>query len=135
MENSFTVKTAFKMGEYDEKYGQTWYCTVEEIGQPVMFNLMDKEQTVQEVDKITFEEQLVQTFKSGKNQGKEYRRLKKVKVLEGAPRLIDNSPPKTSLEERVAKLEAAVFGEGDEDTSEQDEFAEPTDDDYDRMEV
>ena len=104
----YVIKTAFKMGEADPKYGQTWYCTVEEVPVPVMFNLMSG--SVQELDRVSFEKQELCKFKSGKNVGKEYRRLKKVKVEEHAPRL-DEPTNDSSIEERLRKLEEAVFGE------------------------
>lgn len=111
-DNKFTIKTAFAMGERDEKYGQTWYATVEEMQFPVMFNLM--EGSVQEGDQITFEEQSVQRFKSGKNQGKEYRRLKKVRVRETNPRevtteQVGENTRLSELEERVTKIEQHLF--------------------------
>lgn len=111
MNNKYIIKSAFAMGEPHDTYGQSWYATVEDIQYPVMFNLMSG--TVQEGDRITFEEQTVQTFKSGKNAGKEYRRLKKVKVEEGAPRLVhEESLIPTDLEARVKALEDKVFGNG-----------------------
>jgi len=110
--DKYIIKTAFAMGEPHETYGQSWLCRVEELQCPVMFNLMGGEQ-VQEMDRITFQEQTVEKFKSGKNAGKEYRRLKKVKVEEGAPRLVhEESLIPTDLEARVKKLEEAVFGNG-----------------------
>lgn len=118
MEDKFVIKTAFRLGEEDPKYGQTWYCTVEEMDFPVMFNLMSG--SVQELDRISFEAQEIKKFKSGKNAGKEYRRLKKVKVEEHAPR---NEEPKSSIEERLQKLEKVVFGEPEDrnDDSAKDE--------------
>ena len=65
--------------------------------------------SVQELDRISFETQELHKFKSGKNQGKEYRRLKKVKVEEHAPRLVEPTN-NSSIEERLNKLEEAVFG-------------------------
>lgn len=111
-EAKFTIKTAFAMGERDEKYGQTWYATVVEMQYPVMFNLM--EGSVQEGDEVTYETQEINRFKSGKNQGKEYRRLKKVKVRETSPRMVTQetiieNTELADLKERVAKLEEAVF--------------------------
>lgn len=109
MEDKFTIKSAFAMGQPDPKYGQTWYATVLEMDYPVMFNLMSG--SVQEGDEVTYETQEINKFKSGKNQGKEYRRLKKVKVRETNPREVTVEAVETNaLEERVAKLEAAVFG-------------------------
>lgn len=113
MEDTYIIKTAFKMGENDEKYGQTWYCTVEELQVPVMLNLLNGD--LQELDKITPETQEIQKFKSGKNAGKEYRRFKKVKITQGTPRAA--APAGNSdLEERVRKLEAVVFPSGEEET-------------------
>lgn len=107
--DKYTIKTAFKMGEAHDTYGQTWYTTVEEMQYPVMFNLMG-DATVQEGDRVTYEEQTVERFKSGKNAGKEYRRIKKVKVEEGAPRIVESPAPKSDLEARVKALEDKVFG-------------------------
>lgn len=107
----YVITTAFKMNKNDPKYGQTWYCTVEEVPMPIMFNLMSG--SVQELDRISFETQELHKFKSGKNQGKEYRRLKKVKVEEHAPRFVEETAPNTTVlttEERLKKLEEAVFG-------------------------
>lgn len=110
--DKYIIKTAFAMGEPHDTYGQSWYATVEELQCPVMFNLMGGEQ-VQEMDRITFQEQTVEKFKSGKNAGKEYRRLKKVKVEEGAPRIVhEDSLIPTDLEARVKALEDKVFGDG-----------------------
>lgn len=114
--DKYIIKTAFKMGEPHDTYGQSWYATIEELSVPVMFNLMGDTQ-VQEMDRITFEEQTVEHFKSGKNVGKEYRRLKKVKVEEGAPRVVTEDVSKaslvpTDLEARVKALEDKVFGDG-----------------------
>lgn len=112
--DKYIIKTAFAMGEPHDTYGQSWYATVEELQCPVMFNLMGGEQ-VQEMDRITFQEQTVEKFKSGKNAGKEYRRLKKVKVEEGAPRIVqvhEESLIPTDLEARVKALEDKVFGNG-----------------------
>lgn len=113
--DKYTIKTAFAMGEPHDTYGQTWYATVEEMQFPVMFNLMGG-QTVQEQDRITCDEQTVERFKSGKNAGKEYRRLKKVKVEEALARLVredtTESQIPTDLEARVKALEDKVFGDG-----------------------
>lgn len=108
--DKYTIKSAFAMGEPDDTYGQTWYSTVEEMQYPVMFNLLSG--SVQEGDRVTFGEQTVQTFKTGKNAGKEYRRLKKVKVEEGAPRIVQEPKPSSDLEMRVKALEDKVFGDG-----------------------
>lgn len=110
--DEFSIKTAFKMGEPHEQYGQTWYATVEEMQYPVMFNLMQG--SVQAGDKVAYETQEINKFKSGKNMGKEYRRLKKVKVLEGGPREITpesvaKNQSNADLEARVKKLEDTVF--------------------------
>jgi hypothetical protein len=110
----YTIKSAFKMGEMHDTYGQSWYATVEELQCPVMFNLLSDQQ-VQEMDRVSFETQTVEKFKSGKNAGKEYRRLKKVKVEEGLPRIVTPDTVKesmvsTDIEARVVKLEEAVFG-------------------------
>lgn len=115
----FTIKTAFALGERDEKYGQSWYATVQEMTFPIMFNLM--EGSVQELDKITFETQEISKFKSGKNAGKEYRRLKKVKVVEGASRMIEPEKPAQQSEvlsdilKRLTALENKVFGSDTEE--------------------
>lgn len=115
--DKYIISSAFAMGEPHDTYGQTWYAKVEEMQYPVMFNLMSG--TVQEGDRITFEEQTVQTFKSGKSAGKEYRRLKKVKVEEGAPRVVTadtierhmaEDQKNNDLEARVKALEDKVFG-------------------------
>jgi hypothetical protein len=120
MENKYTIKTAFRFDPKPEDdvatYGYRWYCTVEEMQYPVMFNLKGEDTTVQELDRITYDEQKVGRFKSGKNAGKEYRQLTKVKVEEGAPRIVQEdtfeaSLVPTDLEARVKKLEDKVFGE------------------------
>jgi hypothetical protein len=64
-----------KLGEYDEKYGQRWWCNVEEMEYPVMFNTMERE-AIDLEDKIEAEEQAMK--KSAK--GIEYYGLKKVKI-------------------------------------------------------
>lgn len=106
--DKYIISSAFAMGEPHDTYGQTWYAKVEEMQYPVMFNLMSG--TVQEGDRITFEEQTVERFKSGKSAGKEYRRLKKVKVEEGAPRIVEAPKESNDLEARVKALEDKVFG-------------------------
>ncbi len=110
--DKYNIKSAFAMGEPHDTYGQSWYATVEEMAFPVMFNLMGGT-TVQEGDRITYQEQTVEHFKSGKNAGKEYRRLKKVKVEEGAPRIVTEDTVKaslipTDLEARVNDHEARI---------------------------
>ena len=99
----FVIKKVNQLGDKDPKYGATFWAEVEEQAQPVMFNLMSG--TPQEGDRISSEEVLLKT--SGK--GTEYHRLKKVKLEEASPRLV-NFDAKSELEERVAKLEEAVFG-------------------------
>lgn len=114
--DKYNIKSAFAMGEPHDTYGQSWYANVEEMAFPVMFNLMGGT-TVQEGDRITYQEQTVEHFKTGKNAGKEYRRLKKVKVEEGLPRMATEDTAKaslvpTDLEARVKALEDKVFGDG-----------------------
>lgn len=84
MDKKYTITSSFALGDYDEKYGQTWMCEVREMDQKVMFNHMDKDLRVNIDDRLTFEEETIKVFKSGKNEGKEYRRLKKVQVHAGA---------------------------------------------------
>lgn len=79
-----TITSAFKLGEKDEQYGQTWLCSVKESKSQVMFNLMS-DKDVREDDRITWEEQSTQTFKTGKRAGEEYQRLKKVRVESANP--------------------------------------------------
>lgn len=139
----FTIKTAFAMGEPHEQYGQSWYATVQEMAFPVMFNLMSG--SVQEMDKITFETQEISKFKSGKNVGKEYRRLKKVRVLEGAPRMIQPnskaaeqpSEVLSDILKRLVALEDKVFGGDVEDRNDDSAKSETQLDDvvdYDEQE-
>lgn len=109
--DSFTIKSAFAMGDPDPKYGQAWYTTVEEMDFPVMFNLMSG--SVQELDKVTFETQEINRFKSGKNAGEEYRRLRKVKVIEASPRMVTPDKPQgneviSDILKRLSALEETV---------------------------
>lgn len=72
---SYTFSTDPKpMGEYDQKFGQTFWANVNEMDMPVMFN--SQERFIDLEDKIEAEEQVMK--KSAK--GTEYYRLKKVKV-------------------------------------------------------
>lgn len=91
------------MGEKDIKYGQTYWAEVEEQSQPVMFNLMSG--SPQEGDRITAQEVLLKTS----SKGTEYHRLKKVTIEESNPRLV-NPVADANVNERLAKLEEAVFG-------------------------
>lgn len=63
-----------KLGEYDEKFGQSYWATVNEHLQPVKFN--SKSQTIGVNDKITAEERSEK--RSGK--GTDYFQLRGVKV-------------------------------------------------------
>lgn len=105
------------MGDPHETYGATWYATVEEMQYPIMFNLLSG--SAQEGDKITFETQEIQKFKSGKNMGKEYRRLKKVRIKESSPRevtkeAIQDNEALAKLAKRVERLEHKIFGEAED---------------------
>lgn len=111
----FVVKKASALGDKDPKYGQSYWCEVEEQIQPVMFNLM--EGSVQEGDRITAEEILLKTS----SKGTEYHRLKKVKVEEASPRMVtpqavSDNDGLAKLEERVAKIEQHLFKELKNDT-------------------
>lgn len=71
----FTLSKVDKLGDADEKYGQTYWCETQEQLEPVMFNSMS--QNISVGDSITAEEVLLKTS----NKGKEYHRLKKVKTV------------------------------------------------------
>jgi hypothetical protein len=117
---TFVIKTAFRFdakdGDDTDQYGFTWYATVEEVDVPVMFNLKE-EFTAQVLDKVSFETQEIHKFKSGKNEGKEYRRLKSVRIEQATPRDAPARKPSPTagynmvdFENRIAKIEAKVFG-------------------------
>ncbi len=69
-------KEPLKMGERDEKYGQAYWCEVNEHLEPVKFNTMSEEPiTIR--DKIECEERTQKRTQKGKD----YYQLKKVRVL------------------------------------------------------
>lgn len=115
----YTITSSFPLGDKDPKYGQTWLCSVEEMGQKVMFNTLS-DNTVNMGDRITFETEELAKFKTGKNEGKEYRRLRKVKIQEGSVSQTETA----TMEARVAKLEEAVFGDNNEKEEEEQEMDE-----------
>lgn len=106
MEEKLTVKSSFPLGDYDKQYGQTWLCQVDEQAHQVMFNTMDKN-SVNTGDRLSYEEETVQHFKTGKNAGKEYRRLKKVTIEPGAISKTEQSQP-NGVEQAVVELSARV---------------------------
>lgn len=103
------LDTLKHLGEYDEKYGQTYWGTSQEQLQPVMFNSMERGLSAPLT--IEAEEVLVKESKKGT----EYHRLKKVKVVEdniteqmkaaAAPTLSLAQGVKDSLDRIEAKLD------------------------------
>lgn len=88
------AKDPFKMGDYDPKYGQAWWCEVNEHLQPVKFNIMSKRDLDIE-DSIVAEERVEkQTQAKPGKPSKDYFQLRKVKVTEAYP-----SDPKEPLPE------------------------------------
>ena len=69
----FTLKEPRKLGERDEKYGQSYWAFTHESQLPVKFNLMEGE--VSDGQKITCEEATTRTS----SKGKDYQQLKKVR--------------------------------------------------------
>lgn len=96
MDKTYTTIKISPLGDKDPKYGQTYYGTVEEAQMPVMFNLMNPVD-FEEGMPFTSEEYTVKTSKAGKD----YMRLKKVKVLTGAKPLATVAPVKDTLLEQI----------------------------------
>lgn len=82
--NNYTITKAFPQGEYDEKYGQRWWASVEEADMSTAFNFMEKGADFFPGDKISYEKRLIkETGPKAKNPGTEYLFLKKVKKIGG----------------------------------------------------
>lgn len=113
---NYTVKSSFKLGEYDQQYGQRWYCQIEEASMPVMFNTMSEDE-VNPDDRLTAETVELRKFKSGKNEGKDYYQLKKVTIEKGKTSQVSAELAQESandlkqLEQRVKKLEDFVYNQ------------------------
>lgn len=95
--HEFTLKNPKKMGERDEKYGQSYWSYTHESQMPVKFNLMQGD--VFDDQKIQCEEYSVK--KSQK--GTDYQQLKKVRVV-GAP----TSSPTTTKKEWQPRDDSAI---------------------------
>lgn len=74
----FTISKINKLGDYDQKFGQSWWGEVNEQLEPVKFNMMAG--NPQAGDTITCEEVLLKTS----TKGTDYHQLKKVKIVERA---------------------------------------------------
>lgn len=72
---TFTFSKLSKMGEFDEKWGVTYWGETNEQLEPVKFNSMNQNITYQ--DAIETEEVLLKTS----SKGTEYHQLKKVRVV------------------------------------------------------
>lgn len=71
----FTLDNVTALGDFDDKYGQSYWCETREQLEPVMFNSMDRHIGPGAI--ITCDEVLLKTSKKNKD----YHRLKKVKVM------------------------------------------------------
>lgn len=81
------AKEPFKMGNYDDQYGQAYWCEVNEHLQPVKFNIMSR-RTLTIDDAIECEERTEKQTKGDPEKNKKpkpYYQLKKVKVTEASP--------------------------------------------------
>jgi hypothetical protein len=76
--NILTLKDVSLLGDYDEEWGQTFWCVTEEGDMPIKFN--KRLTNIALGTRITYEES---TVKKDKN-GHDYMALKKVSVEEGA---------------------------------------------------
>lgn len=88
--HEYTLKNPQKMGDYDAKYGQSYWSYVEGSDIPVKFNLTKDD--VENGSKIEAEEYSVK--KSSK--GNEYQQLKKVKVVGGST--VTHAKPKREFQ-------------------------------------
>jgi hypothetical protein len=72
----YSLDKVNKMGDFDPKYGQSYWAEVGQGEKPIMFNSMD--QTISDGAKIEAEERV----EKRSQKGTDYYRLKKVKVTE-----------------------------------------------------
>lgn len=72
--NKFTLDKVTKLGDFDEKYGQTYWAETTEQLEPLKFNSLN--QDIGTGDTITAEERLLKTS----SKGTEYHQLRKVKI-------------------------------------------------------
>ena len=90
----FKIAKASKLGDYDQKYGQVFWCEVQEQLEPVKFNLMEGD--VRPGDLVTCEEVMLKTS----TKGIDYHQLKKVKIAgAGVPRENTAAPSDSKLEQ------------------------------------
>lgn len=111
--NELTIKSANKLGDPHEKYGQSWWGYAEEIGLPIMFNLISDE--VNPADKIAYEESETKDGKKGK-----FMRLKKTKVVgRGQQSKTQEKIADNDLMKMVREIHAAVVVGTQEDDDEE----------------
>lgn len=91
---TFTIAKVNKLGELDDTYGQQFWADVSEQLEPVMFNLVAGHE-VGVGDTITAETVELKTSKKGKD----YHRLKKVKVVDG------NTQPGPGIEVQTVRID------------------------------
>ena len=94
MSRQFLLTKVTPLGEADPKYGQTYWGEVAEQLEPVMFNLMNS--SVEVGDRLECEDVLLKTS----SKGKDYHRLKKVKVIGGG----GISAPKPAANDQLGEL-------------------------------
>lgn len=104
-------KEPLKLGDYDPKYGQAWWCEVNEHLEPVKFNVMSTDQIDLE-DQIECDERLQKRTAKGKD----YYQLKKVKVHkahEQPPVQASSQPQRPQVDnsqlDRIEKMLALVL--------------------------
>lgn len=95
--HTFTLKDVRKLGERDEKYGQSYWGYTHESQMPVKFNSMSDD--VPGNAKISCEEYTVRKS----NKGTEYQQLRKVKI-EGA----STDAPAQSSNSQLDRIEAML---------------------------
>lgn len=99
---NYTLDSPFKMGEKHPEYGQSYWSSVLEQDTPVMFNLMSGD--VQDGSVISAE--TVELKTSAK--GKDYHRLKKVKIEGGPPVQAPQNAPASDLTEKLDAIAGDV---------------------------
>jgi hypothetical protein len=97
---SYTTIKITPMGDYDQKFGQTYWGTVEEAQMPVRFNLMNP---------VNFDEGMPfgceEAVIKESSKGTEYLQLRKVKVSGGTAPSHDGVKTPQQLDRIEAKLD------------------------------
>lgn len=98
MSDIYTIKTANKLGNFDAKYGQRWWGTVDEAQFEVSWNTMNETADYFPGQKIEFEERLMKkTQGTAEKPSRDYLFLRKVKTI-GGPQGVSSPPAAQSPE-------------------------------------